>query len=262
MGDVMPQEGFEHRLSRISTMWTVLRQAHDGPADVVAAAQHALLERYGGAVHRYLLAIVRDPHAADDLTQEFGLSLVKGAFHKADPQRGRFRDYVKTALFHLVTHYHRQQTGRVQLLAPDSLKLSNVASRDDVAERQFDESWREELLARAWEALAEAQPVFYSVLRCRAAHSEWTAAQLANELSRQLDKPFSAAAIRQSLHRARDKFAELLIEEVAESLECPTVEQITEELGELNLLTYCQPILTRHSGTPRDGGKRSPGAEA
>jgi RNA polymerase sigma-70 factor (ECF subfamily) len=250
----MPQEAFEHRLSRISTMWTVLRQAHNGPADVVAAAQHALLERYGGAVHRYLLAILRDQHAADDLTQEFGLSLVKGAFHKADPQRGRFRDYVKTALIHLVTHYRRQQTGRMQFLAPDSLELSNLASREDDAERQFDESWREELLARAWEALAEAQPVFYSVLRFRAAHPELRAAQLAEDLSRQLGKTFSAAAIRQTLHRARDKFAELLIEEVAQSLECATMEQITGELGELNLLTYCQPVLTRHSGTSRPGG--------
>src|SRR5207253_508151 len=135
---------------------------------------------------RYLSAIVQDSHAADDLTQEFGLSLIKGAFHKADPQRGRFRDYVKTALFHLVADYRRQQARRARLLAPDSLELANLPSRDDDAERRFDESWREELLARAWEALAEAQPIFYSVLRFRAAHPELRAAQLAGELSRQL----------------------------------------------------------------------------
>src|SRR5438477_13217082 len=61
------------RLSKISTIWTVLRQAHGGPADAAAAAQQVLLQRYGGAIHRYLLAILRDRHAADDLTQEFGL---------------------------------------------------------------------------------------------------------------------------------------------------------------------------------------------
>src|SRR5205085_775759 len=155
-------------LSRISTIWTMLRQAHDGPADAATAAQQLLLQRYGGAVHRYLSAVVRDAHAADDLTQEFGLSLVKGAFHKADPQRGRFRDYVKTALFHLVADYHRQQTGRLRFLAPESHELANLPSRDDDAGRRFDETWREELLARAWEALAEAQPTYYAVLRFRA----------------------------------------------------------------------------------------------
>jgi hypothetical protein len=63
------------------------------------------------------------------------------------------------------------------------------------------------------------------------------------------------------LRAVHSSTAELLIEEVAQSLECPTVEQITGELGELNLLTYCQPILTRHSGTFKSGGKRSAGAE-
>jgi RNA polymerase sigma-70 factor (ECF subfamily) len=244
------QDSFDQRLSRISTMWTVLRQAHDGPADAATAAQHLLLQRYGGAVHRYLSAVIRDSHAADDLTQEFGLSLVRGAFHKADPQRGRFRDYVKTALFHLVADYQRQQTGRMRFLAPDSLELANLASRDDAAERRFDESWREELLARAWEALAEAQPIYYAVLRLRAAQPKLRAPELGSELSRQLGKTFSASAIRQTLHRAREKFALFLIDEVAESLEPPTAEQIAQELRELNLLAYCQPMLERHSARP------------
>jgi RNA polymerase sigma-70 factor (ECF subfamily) len=260
MGAIMTPEAFEHRLSRISTMWSMLHQAHKGSADAAAAAQRALLQRYGGAVHRYLLAIVQDTHAADDLTQEFGLSLIKGAFHKADPQRGRFRDYVKTALRHLVAHHRKQQTGGVQFLAPDSLELTNLASGEEEVDRRFDESWREELLVRAWEALAEAQPVFYSVLRFRAAHPELRAAQLASELSRQLGKTFSAAAIRQNLHRARDRFAELLIEEVAESLDCPTADQIAQELGELNLLAYCQPVLARYSSGASTRGS-GPSAE-
>jgi RNA polymerase sigma-70 factor (ECF subfamily) len=241
-------ESLDQRLSRISTIWTVLRQAHAGPADAATAAQNILLQRYGGAVHRYLLATVQDSHAADDLTQEFGLSLVKGAFHRADPERGRFRDYVKTVLFHLVADYRKQQMGRDRSLAPDSPELATLASRDDDAERRFRESWREELLSRAWEALAEAQPVFYAVLRCRAAHPKLPSAQLASEVSRQLGKTFSADSVRQTLHRARDKFAELLIDEVAQSLEPPTAEQVAEELRDLKLLAYCQPVLARYSG--------------
>ena len=120
-------------------------------------------------------------------------------------------------------------------------------SRDHDAERRFDESWREELLARAWEALAEAQPTYYAVLRFRAAHPELRAPQLASELSRQLGKTYTTAGIRQTLHRARERFAQLLIDEVAQSLEPPSTEQIAEELRELNLLAYCQPMLERFS---------------
>ena len=246
--NLVTQESIDQHLSRISTIWTVLRQAHDGPPDAATAAQQLLLQRYGGAVHRYLSAVLQDAHAADDLTQEFGLSLVRGAFHKADPQRGRFRDYVKTALFHLVADYRRQQTGRVRILAPENLELANLPSRDDDAEGGFDQAWREELLARAWEALAEAQPTYYAVLRFRAAHPDLRAPKLASALSRQLGKSFTAGSIRQTLHRAREKFSQLLIDEVAQSVEPPTVEEIAQELGELNLLAYCQHVLERYSG--------------
>src|SRR3954462_2491056 len=90
------------RLSRISTMWTVLRTAHGGPTDAASAARELLLERYGGAGRRYLLGLLKAPHAADDLTQEFAVLVVTGKFQGADPSRGRFRNYVKTTLFHLV----------------------------------------------------------------------------------------------------------------------------------------------------------------
>jgi len=242
---LMEKRSFEARLSQISTVWSVLRQAHGGPADAVAAAQQFLLQRYGGAVHRYLLATLRDPHAADDLTQEFGLRLVRGDFHRADPLRGHFRHYVKTVLFHLVSGYRKQQQTRMRPLASDSPELANLPARDLDADRRFQESWREELLARAWEALAEAQPVFYAVLRFRATNPKLPSAQMAQQLSRQLDKPLSADGIRQALHRARDRFAELLIHEVAQSLENPTMEHVEEELRDLGLLAYCQPALAR-----------------
>jgi RNA polymerase sigma factor (sigma-70 family) len=244
---VVEKPSLDARLSQISTIWTILRQAHGGPADAVTAAQQFLLQRYGGAVHRYLLATLRDRHAADDLTQEFGLRLVRGDFHHADPQRGHFRNYVKTVLFHLISRYRKQQQTHIQPLASDSPELANLSARDEDADRRFQESWREELLARAWEALAEAQPIFYAVLRFRAAHPKLPSAQMAEQLARQLDKPLTAATIRQTLHRARDKFAELLIDEVAQSFERPTAECVEQELGELGLLAYCQTALARYS---------------
>src|SRR5437660_669516 len=63
-GDSMNQERLNERLSRISTQWTMVFQAHEGPADAVARAQQQLLERYSGAAYRYLLGAVRDPDVA------------------------------------------------------------------------------------------------------------------------------------------------------------------------------------------------------
>jgi hypothetical protein len=56
---MMNQGPIEQRLSWISTAWTVLEQAHRDPEDARTEARRTLLERDGGAVHRYLPATLR-----------------------------------------------------------------------------------------------------------------------------------------------------------------------------------------------------------
>jgi RNA polymerase sigma-70 factor (ECF subfamily) len=68
---------------------------------------------------------------------------------------------------------------------------------------------------------------------------------MAEQLSAVLGKPQTAAGVRQALHRARDKFAELLLYEVRQSLENPTKDRLEQELADLGLLEYCKPALER-----------------
>jgi RNA polymerase sigma-70 factor (ECF subfamily) len=239
----MKREDLNERLSKISTMWTVLRQAQAGTPGT--AAQQLLMQRYGGAVYRYLLGALRDPAAAEDLTQEFALALVRGDFRLADPARGRFRDYVKTVLFHLVSKYRKREQRQLRPLPPDSPELSALAAPPDDPDRAFRESWSQELLARAWAALQEVQPVFWAVLRLTTEHEKLSSQQMAQQLSRQLGKPLTADAVRQARHRARQLFADLLLEEVAHSVEPPTLENVEQELKELSLLEYCRSALER-----------------
>ena len=233
------------RLSSISTAWSVLRQAHGGQPEAAAAAQRQLLERYGGAVHRYLLAAVGDPSAADDLTQEFALRLVRGDFRQADPQRGRFRSYVKTVLFHLVSAYRKRRRKEAEPLPADSPRLAEVGEPAVESDRAFCAVWRDQLLARAWEALARARPAFHAVLRFRAAHPRMPSHQMAGPLGRELGRAVTADWVRQTLRRARELFTDLLVAEVGQSLEAPTPEQVEDELRDLNLLAYCQEALDR-----------------
>jgi RNA polymerase sigma factor (sigma-70 family) len=221
------------RLSGISTMWTVLRAAHGDPHDAAGAAKQLLLERYGPAVRRYLGALLRDPHAADDLTQEFALLVVSGKFHAVDPTRGRFRSYVKATLFHLVVAHSRGKKRQPESLAPDDEVLAGLASAAE-DDRAFTESWRAELLARTWRALADASPNYHRVLRLRADHPDATSEQLAERTN------LSPTNVRQTLRRARELFTELLRQEVIHSLEDPSPDAIDEELAELDLLKYAR----------------------
>src|SRR3954451_14926179 len=105
----MHEHEMQQHLSQIATQWSVLYQAHKGGESEAARPRQLLMQRYCGAVYRYLLRAVRDPSVAEDLTQEFALRFIQGRFGQADPSQGRFRSYVKGALFRLVQDHYRAQ---------------------------------------------------------------------------------------------------------------------------------------------------------
>jgi RNA polymerase sigma-70 factor (ECF subfamily) len=233
----------DQHLSQLSTLWTLLLRAHAAPADAALSAQHALLERYGGAVYRYLLGAVRDPDAAAELAQEFAVRFLRGDFRRADPGRGRFRDYLKAALIHLIADHRRAGRQRPRSLAPDTPGPAPPEPPDD--EAAFLASWRAELLDRTWDALAAASPTQHAVLLARVDEPELPSPQLAERVGARLGRPLTAAAARKALQRAHARYAELLVEEVARSLGEPTPAELAEELRALDLLRYCRSVLAQ-----------------
>jgi RNA polymerase sigma-70 factor (ECF subfamily) len=241
------------RLNEISTLWSVVLQANHDAAEAARLAQRHLLERYGGAVRRYLLGALRDPDAAEELFQEFALLLVHGDLRGADRQRGRFRDFVKGVLFHLIARHHREQKRRPHALPPDHPEPAAEPEvlPDQEQDNAFRASWRAELLARSWAALEaherEAGQPFYTVLRYRVDHPDVHSGPMAEELSARLGRELTAAGVRKTMERARARFAELLLDEIVQTLGAPTREQLEEELIELNLLEHCRAALERRA---------------
>jgi RNA polymerase sigma factor (sigma-70 family) len=248
----MSSGGANPRLSRISTLWSLVSLAHHEAGDEVGAAQRQLLDRYGGAIRRYLLGAVRDEYAAEDLFQEFAYRFLHGDLSRADPRRGRFRDYVKGVLFHLVADYHKKRQRLPRQLAPDHPDPAVVCEPDAEQEEAFRTSWRDELLARTWAELAAADETsgqcFHAVLRFRADHPGLRSHEMAEQLGRELGKPLTAAGVRKTLERARDRFADLLLDEIAQALADPTPQHLEEELIDLHLLDHCRSALERRRG--------------
>jgi RNA polymerase sigma-70 factor (ECF subfamily) len=240
------------RLSQIHTRWSLVFDAHRDQADEASRAQQELVLRYSGAIYRYLLGMLHDPHLADDLAQDFAVRLIKGDFRSADPHRGRFRDFVKTTLRNLVIDYWRRNR-------PDQMpeKVSDpVDEHDPASDQAFLAGWREMLIERTWEALArveqETGQPYFALLRLKADQPELRAAGIAEQMSQRLGRAISDMAIRKTLQRARERFAELLLDEVARSIGSTRREDIEEELGELDLLAYCQPAVDRYAQKRRE----------
>jgi RNA polymerase sigma-70 factor (ECF subfamily) len=243
----MQIENRNQRLSLIATPWSLIDIAHHGSASSAQIAQEQLFDRYRGAVYRYLRKLLPEPEAADEVFQEFALQLVHGELRRADPRRGRFRNYVKGTLFHLVADYRKQRREWPAALPGDG---SDLVEEKEEAESYplFEESWCDELLSRAWTMLSQTDPGSYAMLRFRADHPEMRSPQMAEAFGGQLGRRFTPAGVRQAIHRAREKFADLLVDEVSQSLGNPTPEELDDELVEVGLLGYCRTAAERRHG--------------
>ncbi len=244
----MNRDQADQRLSQMSTAWTMLFQAHEGATEAAKAARRELLQRYSDPVYRYLRASLRDADAAEELYQEFALRFVRGDFHRAHPDRGRFRDFLKTVLYHLIVDFHKHRARQPKPLAD----AGELPARADGAAQQdagFVEAWRGELLRRAWEALAhfeqESGQPLATVLRLRTDHPDMHSPQLAERLSLQLARPVTEGWVRKRLHFAREKFTTSLIEEVRRTLGTADDEALADELRDVGLLDYCRDFLKR-----------------
>jgi RNA polymerase sigma-70 factor (ECF subfamily) len=245
----------DQHLSKIVTLWGPLQEAHTGEPDAARVAQRLLLERYTPALYRYLLAAVRDPHAADELFQEFALRFVRGDFKRADQQRGRFRDFLKTSLIHLVIDHHRRCKRPVHPIGDYEPPVEDPSVND--SGEDFTALCRQELMARTFQALAAeehatGQPL-HTVLRFRMDNPQMHSPEMAEELGRRLGKALSPVWVRKKLLAARTRFAALLIDEVVRTLEAPTEDLLDQELLDLGLMDYCREALEERRRQARPG---------
>lgn len=258
----MPDPNLEHYstedFSGIATQWSLVLLAHRGSVTSAGPARNELVLKYRRAIRSYLGAILRDDHAADELTQDVVVRLLSGTFASAAPENGRFRNYLKVAVRNIARSYWQTRL-RDGKLALDASVVA-VAKEDAADDPVWDYDWRSAVLHAAWRALQQFQQVtsgnvFYSVLKLRSENPELNSTALAKRLSEETGMNFTATNVRQQLHRARFRFAQILVEEVARSLDWPLPDEVEQELIDLGLIKYVRDFLPpdwNKSGELRD----------
>jgi hypothetical protein len=236
----------DERLDGIETRWSLVRRAHaQGEGASVAQARGVLVMRYAPAIRRYVGGIVRDGDGTDEVAQDVIVRLLKGDFAGADPNRGRFRDLLKTAIRNMVRNHwakeHRRRSAPVDF---DKLADTNDAKLDAA----WLAAWQTNVLDHAWAALKDFERAnpgnpAYTLLKWRTDFPDETSDQLAARLSAKLGTTIQPANARQILRRARVRFADLLMKEIALGLDDATPPQIEEELAALGLLEHVRDFL-------------------
>ena len=225
-----------------TTQWTLVWQAVDEDSQHGRPALEELIRRYWLPLYGFARRRGLSREDAEDATQEFLASLVRGELlDAADPAKGKFRTFLLVAWKRfLVDEFRKRQAlrrgGDVNLLSLDfgggEQRWQELESREPDPDRFYALSWANALLdevrrrLRTTYASRERQAVFTTLMpRLTETLNKHQYDQLATELS------LSPSAVKVALHRLRQRFGQTLREVVLETLDDPG--EIDAEITEL-----------------------------
>lgn len=150
-----------------STAWSCIRAARDQSHPQFVTAMNRLMTAYWKPVFHYLRAFGHPADVAEDLTQAFFVQfLVKGWLQPADPQRGRFRDFLAT----LLKRFAHDKTVRAGKQAQFENRFVSIHSLMQDSDRAYEPPEREtpeEAFRKQWRT-----EVLHAVRRSLQAHYE------------------------------------------------------------------------------------------
>ena len=221
MSDASPSSGQRTssvNLVRSSNPWT----------EADSAAGFVL--RYLSPMRRQLIAVLGSEQQADEALKLLLAHLVSAGF--GDYKKGRLRDF-------LVRGLRSAAKSRLSELPKDETPSVDLEPLT-IESKEWLRLWREGLLERAWRSLerkehAEPDLPVYSVLHLATTNPEATPAMLAVQVNTEFGLQIDQDVVREVLPEARAMFAQLVADEVAETLETPTIEEVKREIGHLGL---------------------------
>jgi RNA polymerase sigma factor (sigma-70 family) len=229
----MPHDDRPNARGRFATTrWSLVLAAGGKPGEPSTNALASLCEIYWYPAYAFIRRQGHDADAARDLTQEFFTRVLeKHYFRDADPDRGRFRAFLLTAIRHFLSNERdrAQALKRGGRTPPISLDVETaegayqLEGRDELTpEKLFDARWATVLLDRA-------------LTRLRDEYVASDRGDLFDHLKGFLtgdddDVPYSDAAraiemtegaVKVAVHRLRRRFRDALVKEIAETVSDP-----------------------------------------
>lgn len=206
-----------------TTRWSVVLRARGDPADARAALE-VLCRTYRPAVLTYVRNHVYARENAEDLTQAFFMRFLEQAWHAdADPERGRFRSFLLTALKRFLINADAEAAalkrgGGYRFEALDA-ECAGAVDGGETPEEEFDRAWARAVLGAAFARLRdEAEqagklPMFERLSEFLAEAPSASDYALAAD---ELDMRRNTLAV--AVHRLRHRLRELVQDELANTI--------------------------------------------
>jgi RNA polymerase sigma factor (sigma-70 family) len=243
--DPLPEEPLNDAARRDgwfkTTHWTAVFRAGRDDTPEAARALASLCEAYWPPLYSYARRLGHGPEDAEDLTQEFFARLLeKRWLADANPQRGRFRTFLLSAMNHfLANEFRRGQAikrggGKVIVSLDDTAeaRYGNEATSDITPEELYERRYALSLFERALARLADryasgGKSAVYEGLKdfltTEARDGDY--AQAGTRLG------MTPGAVAVAVHRLREHYRDLVRDEIAQTVANP--EDLEDELRSL-----------------------------
>jgi RNA polymerase sigma factor (sigma-70 family) len=222
-----------------TTHWSVVLAVGQSTEAQAAAALEQLCRAYWYPLYAFVRRQGYHPEDAQDLTQAFFAHLLSKDFlDGVGPEKGRFRSFLLACLKHFLTdEWEKARTAKrggpeppVRLDASQAEERYRVEARMEASpESLFERRWALELLDRVLdrlrqEAVASAKAEVFNELQACLLGERLTEtyAQVGSRLG------MSETAVKVTVHRLRERYRDLLREEIAHTVIHPS--EIEEEM--------------------------------
>jgi RNA polymerase sigma-70 factor (ECF subfamily) len=225
-----------------TTHWSRIVAAQGPAAPEARDALVALCTDYWYPIYSFIRHRGYRPDQAADLTQDFFARLLEpGAFATASPRIGRFRSFLRGACSHFLSNYRDREEalkrgGGSRVISIDRLeaegRFGSEPAHELTADRAFERKWALTLLDRALHRLdaelvqAKNRPLLE---RLRPVVFGEDGARSYREIAGEVGT--SESAVKMAAHRLRQRYRELLHEEIARTVADPA--EIESEISEL-----------------------------
>lgn len=227
-----------------TTCWSLVARAASSNDQVAMAALTTLCERYWYPIYAYIRRTGANPHDAEDLTQGFfAWVLAKEMLGRADAAKGRLRNFLLTCVQRYLSDERdkmmAEKRGAFRLTSFDAAEAEErytMEPRDNLSpDRLFQRRWALTILDRGLTLLGEeyhrqGKTEIFVALRPFLGFGP-DPEKLYEEVAAQLKMPLGT--LKNHVFRMRERWRELIFEQVAVTLTEATPTEIKGELAEL-----------------------------
>lgn len=228
-----------------TTRWSVVRHALQAPDEQSSRALGSLCEAYWFPLYAYVRRSGKSSHDAEDLVQGFFEQLLRtGSLGSADPDRGKLRTFLLTCLRNYLSDQFDKENAAKRGAGRPPISLDEESARTRYEKCSVDTATPDEIYQRQW-ALAVLEQALQQMRTEFSARGEETAfevfrpflgfgtgpEQSYEEVAQKLG--LSTGTAKSRVFRLRQRWRDLVREEVGRTLGDPDPQSIRDELMDL-----------------------------